>query len=413
MKHLFIQPFVTIIGVVISLLLIGSSFCFSQERFDTGVGQYPVNVQFRGSCQNSKIIFETTQKGRVAFLGGSITEMEGYRPMIGEFLKQEFPQTEFALIAAGIASTCSTTGAFRLERDVLSQGPIDLLFLEFAVNDDQDANHSIIDSLRGMEGIIRHLWQTNPNTDVIVTFFVNEPMMNAYRQGNAAKSIQAHRMVATHYHLPTVDLAREVTEQIDSGKLTWKEFGGVHPAPRGNRIVADMIEQTLRTNWKSVDSTTATLHPHRLGDPFDPQNYERGRLVKFDHVDQGVGWQVLVPDWKNIPGDCRTRFQQEEMLCSTAAGSEASLDFEGTAIGAYVLAGPDAGMIEYQIDNGPVQTLDLYHSFSGGLHYPRTVLFNADLVPGKHHLSLKVSSQKNPKSNGTAVRILALAVNGP
>ena len=31
----------------------------------------------------------------------------------------------------------STTGAFRLERDVLSAGPLDLLFVEFAVNDDQ------------------------------------------------------------------------------------------------------------------------------------------------------------------------------------------------------------------------------------------------------------------------------------
>ena len=43
----------------------------------------------------------------------------------------------------GIASTCSVTGAHRLTRDVLSKGDVDLFFIEFAVNDDQDAGHDI------------------------------------------------------------------------------------------------------------------------------------------------------------------------------------------------------------------------------------------------------------------------------
>ena len=42
-----------------------------------------------------------------------------------------------------IASTCSTTGAFRLRDDVLIKGPVDLFFIEFAVNDDQDAGHAL------------------------------------------------------------------------------------------------------------------------------------------------------------------------------------------------------------------------------------------------------------------------------
>ena len=99
------------------------------------------NITLRGNLLNSMTVFEKSQKGRVAFMGGSITEMDGYRPMVMEFLKSRFLETEFEFINAGISSTCSTTGAFRLERDVLSKGPIDLFFLEFAVNDDQDAGH--------------------------------------------------------------------------------------------------------------------------------------------------------------------------------------------------------------------------------------------------------------------------------
>ena len=96
------------------------------------------DICLRGSLANARLQFERAKKGHVAFIGGSITEMEGYRPMVCGILKRRFPNTEFVFTAAGIASTCSTTGAFRLQSDVLSKGPVDLFFIEFAVNDDQD-----------------------------------------------------------------------------------------------------------------------------------------------------------------------------------------------------------------------------------------------------------------------------------
>src|SRR5947209_2918931 len=73
------------------------------------------NVQFRGSLANAQAQFEKTEKGHVAFMGGSITEMNGYRPMVCEILTKRFPNTQFTFTDAGISSTCSTTGAFRLE----------------------------------------------------------------------------------------------------------------------------------------------------------------------------------------------------------------------------------------------------------------------------------------------------------
>ena len=71
------------------------------------------NVVLRGSLNNSRIKFETEKKGTVAFMGGSITQMNGYRPMVCELLKKRFPDTAFKFIDAGIASTCSTTGPGR------------------------------------------------------------------------------------------------------------------------------------------------------------------------------------------------------------------------------------------------------------------------------------------------------------
>ncbi len=82
----------------------------------------------RGGLDNYRISFEQEKKGRVAFLGGSITYNPGWRDSICQYLQKRFPETHFEFIAAGIPSLGSTPGAFRLERDVLSKGKIDLLF---------------------------------------------------------------------------------------------------------------------------------------------------------------------------------------------------------------------------------------------------------------------------------------------
>jgi acetyl esterase len=107
------------------------------------------NVHLRSHFSNSLFAFQQQKQGTVAFIGGSITQMKGYRVMVEQALRQRFPETEFQFINAGISSTCSTTGAFRLTRDVLSADP-DLLFVEFAVNDDQDAAHAARECTRGM-----------------------------------------------------------------------------------------------------------------------------------------------------------------------------------------------------------------------------------------------------------------------
>jgi hypothetical protein len=75
--------------------------CAAQETAASSAN-LPKNVVRRGDYRNSKRIFETTGRGRVAFLGGSITEMDGYRPMVCDYLTKKFPQTEFDFVAAGI-----------------------------------------------------------------------------------------------------------------------------------------------------------------------------------------------------------------------------------------------------------------------------------------------------------------------
>ncbi|HLX65021.1 MAG TPA: GDSL-type esterase/lipase family protein [Planctomycetota bacterium] len=390
---------------ILSTLLAFAIFAHVVRAGDT----FGENIQLRGSLDNSRLQFERAKKGRVAFIGGSITEMNGYRPMVCEILRARFPETSFDFIDAGIASTCSTTGAARLDADVLSKGPVDLFFIEFAVNDDQDAAHTRAECIRGMEGIVRHALRANPNMDIVITFFVNEGMLKTLQVKQAPLTIEAHDAVAQRYSVSTVNLAKEVAEEISSGALTWKIYGGVHPAKPGNALCAKMIETLFNRAWREALPKTAALKAHELPPPLDEFNYESARFIDPQRAEVKSGWTLGVPDWAKLAGSKRERFTKIPMLCATESGAEVSLPFEGKAIGAYVVAGPDAGIVEARIDGGAPQAVNLFHHFSSGLHYPRTVMFATELNPGKHTLTLKISSET--KSGGHAARIMQFVGN--
>ena len=370
------------------------------------------NILRRGGLGNSRIRFERDRKGHVAFMGGSITEMNGYRPMVMRALRERFPRTEFTFTDAGISSTCSTTGAFRLSRDVLAHGPVDLFLVEFAVNDDQDAAHSRRDCIRGMEGIVRHTRGHNPNADIVIVYFVNPGMLKRIREGGTPLTIASHERVAVHYRVPAINLAREVADRIGAGTFSWKTFGGTHPKPAGNRVCTDMIEKLLDAERARPLSKGMEARPHPMPEaPLDARSYFRGRFAEIKRAVIKSGWKVHVPDWRAIGGGFRGRFRKVPVLAADTPGAELTCEFKGTAIGAYVLAGPDAGIVEASVDGGEPRKVDLYHRYSRGLHYPRTVMFEADLSPGAHTLTLRLTGEKSPKSRGTAARILEFTVN--
>ncbi|MBN2514281.1 MAG: hypothetical protein JXB18_15185 [Sedimentisphaerales bacterium] len=129
--------------------------------------------------KNSQIRFEKDKQGRVVFLGGSITHMSGWRDEVYGYLKKRFPQTQFDFINTGIPSTGSTPGAFRLIRDVFSDGLVDLLFEDAAANDHVNGR-SAQEQIRGMEGILRHARQINPKLDIVTMYFVDEDKIACY-----------------------------------------------------------------------------------------------------------------------------------------------------------------------------------------------------------------------------------------
>ena len=371
------------------------------------------NFILRGDFMNSRIRFERENVGHVAFIGGSITEMNGYRPMVSTMLEKRFPKTEFTFTQAGISSTCSDTGAFRFARDVLSQGPLDMLFVEFAVNDDQDGQKSLQNALRGMEGVIAQARKHNPMVDIVMTFFANENILDHLGENKNPPSIAAHSKVAEHYGVSVNHLAQELSDLINAGKMDWKKYGGVHPNKYGNTMCASMIANSLLDLWSKPLPGNAQPKPHPKVSPLDPFSYVNGRFLSFDQVDIDENWKKGVPNWKNENrGKVRSRFLGIPFIYANQTGAKLKIKFEGTAIGAYILTGPDSAIIRCTIDGKQSKEIDTLHRHSG-FNYPMTVMFFNELSDRPHVLELEIleNQKERIREGGESLRVIQFTGN--
>jgi hypothetical protein len=364
----------------------------------------------RGDLTNSRIKIEREKKARVAFLGGSITEANGWRVLTGEMLKKRFPDAALDFVDAGIASTDSTLAPFRLKSTVFCRGQVDLLLFEFAVNDLHNGRTSQ-ESIRGIEGIIRQARELNPAIDLVILYCVDEDKMEQIKKGTKPPQIAAHEKVANYYNVSAIDLATEVTARIALGQFDWKTFGGLHPAPFGHQLYTRSVERFLDAAWWRPLPKEAQIRPHQMPEkPLDPQHYGRGRFVELKEATIVNGWQ-LVPKWTAKKGATRKQFVNCPVLEATEPGAALKLKFTGTAIGVLEVAGYDVGVLEFSIDGGPFRKLDQFTQWSAGLHIPWAYIFDAELKPGDHELTLRMSSDRNPKSQGHAARILQFLAN--
>jgi sialidase-1 len=367
----------------------------------TSLNSTAFHQRYKNDLANAFSKFKSKGKGRVAFLGGSITYGHGWRDSVCAYLKKRFPETTFDFIQAGIPSMGSTPGAFRLEKDVLSRGEVDLLFEEAAVNDATN-KYADEEQTRAMEGIIRHLRKSNPAINIVVMHFVDPDKMADYNNGIEPAVIVNHNKVAQHYQIPAINLAKEVTERINNGEFSWEsDFKDLHPSPFGQGVYAKSIIQFLET----ANNISNEIIQYSIPEKLDKYCYDNGVLIDIAEAKKTTGWNIH-PNWKpQDSSETREGFVNVPMLTSDKTGAVLKLNFSGTVAGMVVVAGPDAGMIEYRIDKQPWKKLNLFTSWSSSLHLPWYYTLAADLSAGKHMLEIKVVEEKDSRSNGNACRI--------
>lgn len=366
----------------------------------------------RGSLDNCRIKFEREKKGKVVFVGGSITVMDnGWRQMTMDWLKRRFPETEFEFVNAGISSTGSPFAAFRLLKDAFEGGAPDLLFEEAAVND-LHVGQSDTTIKRGMEGVLRRLRETSPRTDVVLMHFAEPRHTEDYNEGKTPHVIGLHEPIAEHYRVPTINLAYEVADRLAVDQFTWKnDFKNLHPSPFGHRLYASTIRRTLSAAWDEPLNPEAAVAEHALPEPIDPFSLSKGKLILPSDIKQLNGFALIEncdPRVNGVGGRVRPGFHGVDMLVGDNPGDSFSYSFTGSAIGLVVVAGPDAGEVSCRIDNGKWKTLDIGTPHRG-IHLPRLHVLFDKLDPKQHHtLTVKLNKVDKP----TACRLVYLAVNG-
>lgn len=378
---------------------------FIRKHSDFG-NEHPVYL--RGGLENCRHVFTQSGKGRVAFLGGSITQMKGWRNHVADSLVKRFPDTEFDFVFAGIGSTDSTMGAFRLRDHIFGHGQVDLLFIESAVNELHNGRTKD-EIIRATEGIILNARKQNPNIDIVAQYLYDMPYVDQIRAGKTPWQIQTLDRVAIQYSINAIDQAQRVTTLFDSGTISRKVFGGCHPAPPGHLKYAEMIDLLFDKAWTGPPSETLTPHPGSWR--LDDFSYDRGHFQSLSTATIKNGWQ-LVKQWQAKSGSVRALDKGVAYLEALEPGAELKVKFNGTAIGLPMVAGPDVGIIEWQVDDGPTRQLDQFTKWSKGLHIPWIYMLETDLEDGAHVLTLRTTNKKNSASKGFACRFRFFAVNG-
>lgn len=302
-----------------------------------------VNWIVRGNLMRSLTRFEAKGSARVAFLGGSVTTLK-WRELVADYLTHRFPTTSFDFVNAGLSGTPAELGAFRLEQDVFARGPVDLLFLEFAVNGG---------SIEAMEGIVRHARALSPDIDIVQMQIAARWFSDSLDNGVVPSAIVDHEKVAEHYGNSSIYLYREIYDRMKDGAFDWDKFApdGVHPTEFGSSIYAAYITRFLEAVWEQGGEVTRASMPASLVS----HPWEHGTLITYERASSTSGFSTVV-DWTpalngNLKGPV-------SFISSSRAGSKISFHFKGTVVGLYAPVGPDSAKVEYSIDGSKWAVLD-------------------------------------------------------
>lgn len=291
---------------------------------------------------------------RIAYLGGSITAANGWRPKTFAWFKAQFPQADLIEINAAISGTGSDYGACRIATDVLPKNP-DLVFLEHRVNGGGGYE------AKSVEGIVRQIWKQNPHTDLCLVYTLSQGMLKELQAGKQTGFGAIMETVANAYGIPSIDLGVEVAKREKTGELIFKSDAtvpgkmvfskdGVHPGNEGHDLYRDVIGRSMLA-MKSVGQ----LRPHSLPPPLQPRCWETTSLVPITQAVLSPGWKTVDrktdPVYRDDLG--RTDAMLRGALKCSQTGETITVRWNGTTLGFSDIPQGSGMEVEVTVDHSP------------------------------------------------------------
>ncbi|BBI32661.1 SGNH/GDSL hydrolase family protein [Cohnella abietis] len=350
----------------------------------------------------------------VAFLGGSITEGYGasepdktsWRALTETYFTSEYPEVRWTFVNAGVGGTNSSLGAHRLRSHTPLEEGIDLLLVEFAVNDSQHRARSEegrAETIRGMEGILRQCRTLSPSADIAFLYSANED--------NLAEAepffIAVHEEVAEHYGIPSVSFMRHARDWLDAGKGKWEEFApdGVHPSDAGYALYAEALRGFLEHALGGSEETGRRVGSRELvlPAPLREDNYELADMLKATSL-----YDVQSMSWSDRPEPLVNWRYDAKHLASEEAGAEFSFEVYGRGAGLLLLCGLDTGIFEFSVNGEEYREYNPFDEWC--LLFNRPVM--ALLASREQEVTLRIqvrnTTRKDERSIGNKLRVLRI-----
>ena len=325
---------------------------------------------------------------RIAYLGGSITQAEGWRVKTLAHFRSGNSKANSVEINAAISGTGSTYGACRLQDHVLQHKP-DLVFVEFRVNGGD---------LKSMEGIVRQIWNSDSKTDICFVYTISQNMVPSLSSGNNVAFGSIMETVANHYGIPTIDFGLEVVRQVKDGSLLFTgdkapegkrifSKDGTHPGDEGHNIYRDVIVRSF-----AAMKGTGTAGAHRMPAPLDEGSWANARQVP-------VRMAALSGDWSPVDiakdpiiarGGGRSLTMFPAAVKTSAKGAAVTIRFNGTTAGFIDIPGPVETQLTVVIDGKAPVVLSRKDAYRTEQTMGRFFFIPAQ-KPGEHTVRFEVT----------------------
>ncbi|MGV8138256.1 MAG: SGNH/GDSL hydrolase family protein [Mangrovibacterium sp.] len=330
---------------------------------------------------------------KVAYLGGSITEQEGWRVYSLEWFRKRYPDAKFSEVNAAIGGTPSEFGAFRLQDHALAFHP-DLIFVEFAVNDKDAGEEKVI---RSMEGIVRQVWQTNSHVDICFVYTIRESYIETESHGILPFSVSAAEAVARKYGIPSINFGVEVCRRIEEKRLVFKaeskEINGIQVfGPDGTHPYIEtghsIYHEVLRRSFEAMEAMNRKMKAkaHTLQAPIHPYNLSDVRMIDI--------MQLNLKENQEIPR-AKEFLSLERFLPHISKQKKDTetivVRFKGRAIGAYDLIGPGGGRVIVEVDGCVKDTMIRFDKYC--TYYRMNYFLIDDLENKDHDVIFRVFSE--------------------
>ena len=193
---------------------------------------------FKGNNHRIKQALKNNGKRKtVAFLGGSITlgwkgeEMlsENYSVLIYKYLCDIYPENNFEYVNMSLPSANSFIGLSILEKKIESSIIPDIVFVEYAVNNECGREYMI-----SYESLVRKLLNLPSKPAVILIFTINQSFYTS--QGYMKR-------IGQNYGLPMISIADIIKSLVTENIIEWSMYSDdwIHPNIWGHKFIADCL----------------------------------------------------------------------------------------------------------------------------------------------------------------------------